>query len=115
MRRLALLMRYIGVRVGCSMVTVIVLIDRLQMVIGCRDVPSRGQMMVFARRVILGVRHDAFLDVDGLTRPMVGHCASIACCRHLYDLVNNALQRRFPALVMGEWARDYGRSVRWRT
>jgi hypothetical protein len=61
MRRLALLMCRIAVGLGRSMVTFIVLIDCLKMVIGRSNVTGRGQMMVFARRVVLGVRHDAFL------------------------------------------------------
>lgn len=61
MRRLALPMRGIGMGLGCIMVTLIVSIDCLKMVIGCGDVTSCGQMMVFARRVALAVRHDVFL------------------------------------------------------
>ncbi len=60
-RCLALLMRRIGMGLGCIMVTLIVLIDCLEVVIGSCDVSGCGQMMVFARRVALGVRHDAFL------------------------------------------------------
>ena len=61
-RRLTLLMRSSGVSLGCIMVTVFVSIDSLKMVIGCGDVTGCGQMMVFARRVVLGIRHDDFLS-----------------------------------------------------
>ena len=61
MRRVALLMCRIGVGLGRSVVTFIVLIDCLKVVICRSDVTGGGQMMVFARRVALGFRHDVFL------------------------------------------------------
>ena len=41
---------------------VFVVLDRLHVMVGCCDVMCRRQVMVFARRMVLGVRHDALLQ-----------------------------------------------------
>jgi hypothetical protein len=62
-------MRGIGLAFGFFMVAFIVFSDCLKMVIGRGDVMGCGEMMVLARRVALGIRHDAFLPIseDGKT------------------------------------------------
>jgi hypothetical protein len=60
----ALLLCSISVGFGFLMVTFIVLSDCLEMVIGRGDVTGCGKMMVLARRMALGVRHDALLPIS---------------------------------------------------
>jgi len=61
-------MRCITVAFGLCAVFVIVLSDRLKMVIGRGDVPGCGKMMVLARRVALGVRHDVSFQAMKMVR-----------------------------------------------
>jgi hypothetical protein len=67
-RGTALLLRSISVGLGFFMVIFIVFSHRLKMVIGGRDVMGCGKMMVLARHVALGVRHDAFLPISEMSQ-----------------------------------------------
>jgi hypothetical protein len=61
----AFVLRIISMSLGFFMATFIMLIDCLEMVVGCGDVMGRGKMMMLARRVVaLRVRHDASLTVS---------------------------------------------------
>jgi len=63
-RGAAFLLRGFSMGLGFLVVILIVLSDGLEMVIGCRDVTGCSEVMLLARHVALGVRHDGFLAVD---------------------------------------------------
>jgi len=61
-------MRSITVGLGPCTVFFIVFSDCLKMVIGRGDVTGCGKMMVLARRVALGVRHDVSFQAMKMVR-----------------------------------------------
>lgn len=61
-------MRSITVGLGPCTVCFVMFSDCLEMVIGRGDVTGCGKMMVLARRVALGVRHDVSFQVMKMVR-----------------------------------------------